>query len=330
VSSPTRQDLDALLDRWVGDGLVSAEQADRIRDVERARDAEPSSAAPAPDAAPVPDAAPAPDAGRAPSLLAELLGYTGGVLVLAAAILLVSTNWDRLGLGGQCALLGGMSGLLVAAGAVVRPRRPDGRRLRAVLWAVAVATTAGLLGLLGDRVLDVQDDTTFLLIGLGCSALAAALWWWHRTALQQAVTLASLACAAAALVQQLDHASAAASGLAVWLLGAAWFALGLAGMLPPSRAAVLLGPVTVLGACLALCTDDAGRLLVLATLVALLALAVLLRDLWLLGTATLGSVVLVPILVAIWFPNRVGAASALLVAGVVLLVAGVTTTVRRR
>ena len=102
--------LDALLTRWVADGLVSAEQADAIRAAERDVPvvAQPELAGP-----------PAP--GR--SLLVEALGYLGGVVILVAAGLVTARFWNDLSEGGRVTLGALATVLLVGAGLRV-PRGP--------------------------------------------------------------------------------------------------------------------------------------------------------------------------------------------------------------
>src|SRR5690349_347994 len=105
-------EVTALLRRWVEGGLITAEQAGRIRAAEGLEDPDDRTA---PDPTPTPTPAPAP--GRGGSLVAEALGYVGGALVLVAAVLIAGTVWDALGPAGRLGLVLAATALLLGVGA---------------------------------------------------------------------------------------------------------------------------------------------------------------------------------------------------------------------
>ena len=74
-------DLPGLLQGWVGLGLITRAQADRILAAERGEPVAP--------------------ARRPASVLAEALGYVGGVLILVATAVLVGRFWAELGVTGD-------------------------------------------------------------------------------------------------------------------------------------------------------------------------------------------------------------------------------------
>ncbi|MFP5346003.1 MAG: hypothetical protein ACLGIA_03110 [Actinomycetes bacterium] len=90
-----------------------------------------------------------------------------------------------------------------------------------------------------------------------------------------------------------------------------WLLLGWGGLLPPRRAAYVLGGVGVLGGAQVTMTDGWGHVLALVTV------------------ASLGMVMTVPPVIDRYFPGVLAAPLALLVAGAVLLAAAVQVARRR-
>lgn len=311
----TPQDLDGQLRRWVAAGLISAEQAERIAASETAR-------LPAPRPG-------EPTAPRGPSLVVEALGYLGGVLILAAGALLVGQLWQDLSALTRLALLVVVAAVLVGAGLAVPPRLgPAGTRLRTVLWSLSVLASAGALGVLGSDVLDWREEDVALLAFGGASAIAAALWWVTRTGLLQAALLVTLGGVTASVAFRVTDDESVA-GLAVWLLGAAWLGLGTAGVLHPRRTAQVLGAVAALFGVQVTTDTTWGLALALATVAALIALAMLLGDLVLLAVGAVGALRVVPQVVGEWFPGELAAPLVLLVVGVMLVGAAVRIARRR-
>lgn len=73
-------------------------------------------------------------------LVAEALGYLGGVLAVVGVVLLVSRYWPDLTLGWQLALSGGTAAVLIGAGASSpEDREPALARLRWSLWTLGTA-----------------------------------------------------------------------------------------------------------------------------------------------------------------------------------------------
>ena len=307
--------LDALLTRWVADGLVSAEQADAIRAAERDV---PVVAQPEPAGPPAP--------GR--SLLVEALGYLGGVVILVAAGLVTARFWNDLSEGGRVTLGALATVLLVGAGLRV-PRGPGdvlddpGRRLCAVLLGLGVAGTAVTLGLVAGEVLDLTGESGALLTAGGSAVVAAALAWRRPSVVQQVATVVPLAVGAGTLASLLG-AGTFGVGLAIWLVGPAWYALGALGLFGPRRAdGPLAAAVCVVGAVAATPTD-AGIVLGLLTTVAVVALALVRRDLLLLGVGAVAAFLVLPPAVGTWFPGSLAAPVALLLVGVGLVAVAVT------
>jgi hypothetical protein len=302
-------DLADRLRRWVGSGLITPGQAERILTAEQ----------------------PVERPSRAP-LVAEALGYVGGVLVLIGAVTATDRYWSQIGVGGRLGIAFGAAALLLATGAFVPARRADvGRRLRGVCWLVSAALFGTGLALLGDEVLDLRGESITLLAAAGTAAYAAVLWWRHRGVLQQAALLAALAVAAASTVVHLPNGDDdPVMGLAVWGVGVGWSVLGWGRVIAARTAAYVLGgAAVVLGAQF---TVEAGwgAALAVASVVALVAAGAWLRELVLLGVGAVGTLITVPAVLGQYFPDTLTVPLALVGCGALLVAAAAYTARLRR
>ena len=305
-------DLADRLRRWVGSGLITSDQAERILAAEQV---------PAEPAAP----------SRA-SLVAEALGYVGGVLVLIGAVTATDRYWSQLGVGGRLGIAFGAAVLLLATGAGVPARRTDvARRLRGVCWLVSVALFGTGLALLGDEVLDLRGESLTLLAAAGTAAYAAVLWWRHRGVLQQAAVLAALAVTAASAVVHLSNgAEDPVLGLAVWGVGAAWSVLGWGRVIAARSAAYVLGGAAIVVGAQFTVEDGWGATLAVGSVVALVAAGAWLRELVLLGVGAVGTLITVPAVLGQYFPDTLTIPLALVGCGVLLVAAAAYTARLRR
>ena len=253
--------------------------------------------------------------GRGHSLVVEALGYLGGAIVVAAVVLISARYWDELGDGGRVAVLAVGSIALVGAGALLPVRRGQASaRLRAVLWLASTVTVAASLGVLGDAWLDLHAAGLALFVGVGTTAYAGVLWWRWRSGIQQAAAVMAAALAAAALLAQLS-ATDSLPGLGPWTVGVVWWLLAWGGLTTPPRLGQLGGAAIAIGGAMATAGSDAGTWLVLVTLVAVVWVGLVLRDVWQLGVGALGVVLNVPQAVERWFPGSLAAPLVLLVVG---------------
>jgi hypothetical protein len=221
------------LSRWVGAGLMSAEQADAIAGFERASLTGPG----------------ATGGERRVSLLAEALGYVGVVLALAGAAVGLAQGWEDLPLWARLVIPAAATGLLLLGGFLLRRQEePAFRRLMSVLWVLAVGGLAWTLAVLGVEVIDwdagVDGEPIALVTAGGCTVLAGVLYLLRRHGLQQAALLASLhALLVSSLLVALPDTDPPMwwFAAAIWLLGLAWAALGWSGMVEPGWLAVAFG-----------------------------------------------------------------------------------------
>jgi hypothetical protein len=316
---PDAAELQELLDRWVVAGLITSEQAERIRGQEfglPARRA--ASSFEAPVAAP------------GMSFMTEALGYLGGVVILVAAGLLTARMWPDLSLGAELLLAAAAAAALLAAGALVPERMSAaGSRLRAVLWLLSTVACAAFLALVAGQGLDWREWDVVLFAGGGTAIYAFALWWSHRHLIQQGALLVSVTATAAAATAQLTGGPEQLPGLAVLGVGVSWFALGWGGWLGARRPAYLLGAVASMFGAVMVIGPGWGYAVALATVAGILAVAVLFRDLALMAIGAIGALLVLPPTIGRFFPTTLAAPLALMMAGA-LLVAAALYTARRR
>jgi hypothetical protein len=309
------------LDHWVAEGLIDAAQATRIEAAE----------APAPVSS-----GPPTRKSRAP-LVAEALGYAGGVLAITAGIYLVRDFFPTLSTGTELAFAAVACMVLGAGGAAVRSTggaavrstggaavRSTGdaalRRLRSVLWLLSTVSLAAFAGTLADQVWRFGPDGTVLVAAAASAAYGAALWWRTRAVLQHLAVFASLAVLAGAAVNQLDPGLGAwGPGLGIWAVSALWGVAVLRGYLPPGATGyVAAGAGLLAGAQLAM-QVAAGHALALATVAGLLAAGVLLRQACLVALGAVGVLLVTPQITDRYLPMSAAAPVAIFVVGVVLL-----------
>ena len=302
-------ELRVLVGRWVAAGIISEAQGQRIL----ADD----------DSRPVLVAAPR------GSLVAEALSYVGGMLVLLAVGIIATIYWPSLGAAARGGLAGTATAAVLAAGFLLpRGMGAVGVRLRSVLWAVAVASFGLFIGIILDG-LGWGSRDTVLTAALCALALAIVLWRLQQTFLQQLALGAAVVVTVGAATAHLPHADQATAGLALWGAALAWLALNWGELLPPQRTGYLLGGGAAVAGSLLTTQENWGLALAGITVVALVAAAVLVRDLWLLGVGAVGVLVYAPIIVNRFFEGELAAPLALLGAGVLLIALGVLTARRR-
>ncbi|MFY8237983.1 MAG: DUF2157 domain-containing protein, partial [Ilumatobacteraceae bacterium] len=168
------------IDRWLRADLISESQATSIRAFEDAREKleeKPSIEVPSPE--------------RRISVIAEALGYVGGMLGIVGLVLLVSRYWEDMANGGRLALSGGGVIAFVVAGALVHEESdPAFARLRWFLWLLATAAVGVSSSVLDDTLFDTEHgQRTVLMVAIGVMVVSAALWAWRNRPIQQATFL---------------------------------------------------------------------------------------------------------------------------------------------
>jgi hypothetical protein len=320
------------LDRWVAEGLIDTAQATRIETAETPAAGSPAGRPPAAGspAAGSPAAA-APATGSRAPLVAEALGYAGGVLAIAAGLYLVRDFWPHLSTGAVLAFAAAACAALGAGGAAVRATSdPALRRLRSVLWLLSTVSLAAFAGTLADQVWGFGPASTTLVTAAVSAAYGAALWRRTRAVLQHLAVFASLAVLAGTVVARLDPGLGAwGPGLAIWALSVLWGVAVMRGYLPPGATGYFAPGVGVLAGAQLTMQVAAGYVLALATVAGLLAAGVLLRQAWLVVLGALGVLLVTPQVATRYLPMSAATPVAIFVVGVVLVGSAVWLARRR-
>ena len=274
--------------------------------------------------------------------LAELAGYVGGALVIAAGALFVSDQWVNLSVGQQVALLAGIGVLLYAAGVSVgvaggggladlrAGAQPVRQRLSSVLFtggavAAAAAVIVWLVDIIQGRGTEATEGAW---IGLGGSVtflvLAAVGYLLAPTLLGQLATAAGAAYVIPFFYDVLGDVEPIALGLTFLALGAGWLVLAERALWREVVPARIVGSVlVVVGAQIPVGSDQpwVGYLATVLVAAAGFSLYVARRAWPYLAVGVVGVTLAVPEALLDWTEGSLGTAGVLLVAGVTLLVA---------
>jgi hypothetical protein len=216
------EELDRRVARWVEAGVIGAEQGEAILALEgEGREA----------------------GGRRRAVVAEVLGYLGGVLAVVAGFVLGAESWVQLGRWGRVGVLAAVTGALLAAGWWLRGS--EGRvlpRLASFHWLGAVAGFAGLLAVLQEGRSDDALADPSLGVAAGALVLAAVLYALERRVLQQLALFLAVVATMVAGGHRLGWSWETVEGYGFLVLGAAWLELGRRGLVGPRRTSEVLGP----------------------------------------------------------------------------------------
>jgi len=312
TASPQPLDeIHRMLVRWQGEGLLDAEAAVRIEAAEAARVA---------TAQPLSAGQPTTAKTGAGGIVAEALGYIGGVLVLAAAGLLVGDHWADLPLGAQIATTAGASAALIVAGCLL-PARINGptARLRAVLWTASVCLAMVTWTVIAADGLHWQSDAVMLFATVLAAAQAAVLWWRAPSILLHIATFATLATGLGAAGDWLAFPPASSAAIWLWAFAVCWVLLGLLGRVSPRLTALLLGSGLAVVAAQTTADSHWGSVFALLTAAAVTAFAVTQRSIALLAVGAYAVLTSVPTAMNQFFAGSASIALGLLLAGLVLI-----------
>jgi len=276
-----------------------------------------------------PATAPEPAAVPRAALLAEVIGYAGGALVVVAGLYLAGELWPDIPTGAALALAAVACAALGAAGvALSTPGSPPARRLRSVLWLLSTASLAAFMGILGNQVWQLSPAGTTMAAAAAAGVYGAAQWWRTRAVLQHLAVFASAAVLVGTAVAQLGLGDWAL-GLGIWTLSALWGGAVSRGYLLPRGAGFFAAGFGLLVGIQFAMDVPAGHLLALATVAGLLAGGVLLREVWLAGLGAVGVMLVVPQTAERYLPESAAAPLAVFVAGAVLVGSAVWLAKRR-
>jgi hypothetical protein len=284
---------------WVADGLIEARQAARIQA--------------------------APDGGAEPRrrpLVAEGLGYVGAVLAAVAGFIALRQLWPQLPPSAGLAFAATAAAVLLAAGLILRTAdHPAFGRLRSALWLGSAASLGAAVGLVtGPDFANFSSIDSLLVTEAAFTVYAAGLWWRTRATLQHLALFAGAsALTGTAIAQAWSGPANWLPGVGVWVLALVWGTAVNRGYLAPQTAGYASAGIGLLvGAQLSM-DLAAGQVLAVLTVTGLIAAGIVLRRLLLLGLGSLGALFLLPQTAARYLAGGAWAATAVFLAGLVML-----------
>jgi hypothetical protein len=224
--------IDRQLDRWVAAGLMTADQAARIAAHERQLGSSPVAA---PMLPPAPPAHP-----RRIPVVAEALGYIGGMLGIVGLVLLVSRYWADMAVAGRLGLAAGGAVALVGAGWLVHEHAdPALARLRWFLWMASSAATGLFAAVVAIDVFELHESRMVCVIATAVALESGLLWWWRERPVQQLTTLVASMVAIGTLFDQVF--STGVTGAALWVVGVVLVLIALRHLTPVPIVTLLVG-----------------------------------------------------------------------------------------
>jgi hypothetical protein len=296
---------------WVAAGIITPEQAGQILQLESG------------DGTPLPVRHPEPVvlAPARTSLVVEVMAYLGAALIVAAVGAILGRTWEDVPLAGRLALVGVPTVVAAAAGWFVRERTGPLGRLASVLWLFGLAGTAAFVALVCADGTDVSPSAaTTITLGV-VAPIAVLAWGLQRKALQVLAMVGTTTGLVAASMYQAGVEFPPTIGIVVVVLGLLWFAQARVPVVEPAAAGTLAGLVAAFAGCQAISSEwnETGLALLVVGSVGLMVLSIVDRSTLELLLGAFGLFTSLPSLMFEWFGNSIGAALALLVCGLVLV-----------
>lgn len=270
------------------------------------------------------------------SLAVEALGYLGGVVVVVAIGLIVGRFWSDIPDAARLVLaLVCTAGLLGAGRLVPAVPHTAGDRLRSVLWVAACITFGGAAAMVAYDFLDLRNDPVVLIAIISGGVLALVLWRLHPRALQHAAVFAALVISIGVAVSMIPGPESEfynpdtppitefMPGMAIWAVGLVWLMFSWAQQIRPPMLGMVLGAVVMVLGAATMVSVPLGVYFALATVAAVIVLAVLMRNFLLLIVGAVGALQTLPAAIMTLFPGVLAAAGVLLLVGIVLVVAAI-------
>lgn len=308
--------IDAALTEWERAGLVTAKAAQKIRAYE-------AKVAPA-------AGGPTEPASRR-SAVSEVLGYLGAALAISAVAVIVAAQWQGFSFVSRVVVVGLMTVVVASAGIAMRgSTRPATSRLASVLMTAGVWGVTWLVGVIADDGLHLAPQPTLLAVGGAATAASLLLYLSRKRALPHLTLLVALLILATGLVGEAGRDNFDWTTLAWASVSVLWFGASARRLLTPYPLGMVAGASAALLA-LQIGSFGSSRLAMLSAGVVLaLGLAVLSvvqrGAIAVLAPGAVGLLFFAPQLISEIFADSFATWIAVLVTGLVLVVAAVTIT----
>lgn len=302
-------DLNSHIDKWMGDGIITVEQAAQMR-ASLAGESPPAGGLGEPES-------------RVP-IVTEILGYVGAALAIWGVLFLASSFWKNLSDWAQAALFGVLAVVLFTGGAaLLDAAEPALKRLSGVLWTGSVVALGGTLFTVFDPIAGLSAPLTWTLIGAAGSLAGGAMMWRQQTVPQHVGLFAAILMTVESLIALGPEVEFFVFGLAVWSFGLIWVLVTRAGVIPPQPIGMLLGVAAMFVGSM-MTTDEGGFptygvLLGLATAALLAVSGVILKEKLTIVLGGVGIFIFVPQAMFHFFGETFGGMFGLVVAGLALV-----------
>jgi hypothetical protein len=245
-ASPTapRDAVDALLARWTAAGLITADQAAALARFE-AETAPLGREEPSPLMVGASAERAVPPVYRRVPVVAEALGYLGGILAVTGLVLVVARYWPDMPTTVRLALSGTGAVVLFVAGQLVRPDGDSALdRLRGFAWVASSACAAMFAGVLAADVFDAQAPEAITAAAAAAVVAESGLLWRRRGLPSQQLALFAAAVVLVGSTIALV-AEAGPVGIAIWATGGALVLVGLRRLAPTPLIGDVIGGLSM-------------------------------------------------------------------------------------
>jgi hypothetical protein len=311
---------------WVSSGIITPDQAAQILALDRGGGGPPAPLVRRPLSEPV-LLAPARS-----SLVVEVVAYLGAALIVAAVMAIVGQTWEDVPLAGRLALIGVPTLVAAAAGWFLKDRHGPLGRLASVLWLLALGGTAAFVALICAESTDISPSaSTTTTLGV-VAPLAVVAWGFQHKALQVLAMVGTTTGLVAASMYQSGVDFPPTIGLVVMVVGLCWFAQARVPVMEPAVAGTVAGLVAAYAGCQAVSAEwnVVGPALLVVGSLGLMALSIADRSTLELLMGAFGLFTSLPSLMFEWFGDSIGAALALLVCGIVLVLVALRVAAARQ
>ncbi len=257
----------------------------------------------------------------------EILGYLGAA-VAAAATLAAAAQIQDLSEGGALAIALVVAAGLLGAGYLFGLRATErGLRMRSALWFGAAEAWSVAVTIFIGEIAGLHGRGGAIVSSLLGAVIGAALWWRLRRSLQEIFLFLALLAVLVSLVfpepSFFGVPNLTGMAMLIWAFGGVWLFLAIRRIVGPVRTGMVLGSIAaIVGPLLFTRTRIAGELLSLATAAGLLVLGEWLGDRAVQGLGIAGLLLVSGGIVVEHAGDSTGGAIAALVAGILLLAAG--------
>jgi hypothetical protein len=294
--------LDDHARRWVSAGIISAEQADGIKNYEQVADERPP---------------------QRLGIAAEVAAYVGSVLALMGGLTVVGPNWEDMALAGRVGVGVAVMAIGFISGRwIMKLGEAGATRLGSFLWAVGTGGIAIAMAAVMQEIEPEDEAVTAIAIGIPIMAVSLGLWRNLDRPLQVVAAAIGFAVTTFGLVELAD-VSPWVAGVVFLAFGAAVAIGAISDLVKPRLVALGVGSfgAYIGGFMLGDLNEHVGP--AVALLVAIAATAFALRDrlIPLLVAGVVGALIATQALLATTFS---GAVAALVVTLLGIVIVGVT------